>query len=73
MGYREISLNLPTDYVEEQLRKRIEKELKIRGFSYQIENKSLDARKKEQHNTGWFESESFLKKSKETNLSDLPL
>ena len=45
MGYREISLNLPTDYVEEQLRKRIEKELKIREFSYQIENKSLDARK----------------------------
>ncbi|MBW2648799.1 MAG: FAD-dependent monooxygenase, partial [Deltaproteobacteria bacterium] len=51
MGYREISLELPTDYSEEQLRKRLEKELKIREFSYQIENKSLDARKK--NNIHW--------------------
>jgi len=46
MGYREISLKLPTDYTEEQLRKEIEEELKIKEFSCQIERKSLDARKK---------------------------
>ena len=46
MGYREITLKLPTDYSEEQLRAEIGKELIIRDFTYQIENKSLDARKK---------------------------
>jgi len=46
MGYREISLKLPTDYTEEQLRKKIEKKLRINEFSCQIERKSLDARKK---------------------------
>ena len=46
MGCREISLKLPTDYTEEQLRKKIEKKLKIKEFSCQIERKSLDARKK---------------------------
>ncbi len=46
MGYREITLKLPTDYSEEQLRAEIAKELIIRDFTYQIENKSLDARKK---------------------------
>jgi hypothetical protein len=45
MKYREISLKLPTDYTDEQLKRRIAKELKIRDFSYQIENRSLDARK----------------------------
>ena len=47
MGYREITLKLPTDYTEEQLRKSIEKELRIKEFFYQIEKKSLDARKKD--------------------------
>lgn len=47
MGYREISLQLPTDYQEDELKKRIEKELDIKEFTYQIENKSLDARKKD--------------------------
>ena len=47
MGYREISLKLPTDYNEDELRKGIGKELGIQEFSYQIENKSLDARKRE--------------------------
>jgi len=60
MGYREISLNLPTDYVEEQLRKRLEKELKIREFSYQIENKSLDARKR--NNIHWLVRVGILSK-----------
>ena len=46
MGYKEISLKLPTDYTDDQLRKKIEKKLKIKEFSYQIERKSLDARKK---------------------------
>ncbi|NQU94885.1 MAG: FAD-binding protein, partial [Candidatus Omnitrophica bacterium] len=46
MGYREISLKLPTDYTEDQLRERIEKKLKIKEFSYQIERKSLDARQR---------------------------
>ena len=46
MGYKEISLKLPTDYTEDQLRKKIKEELKIKEFSYQIERKSLDARKK---------------------------
>jgi uncharacterized protein len=47
MGYREISLKLPTDYDDEFLRRSIERELGIGEFSYQIENKSLDARKKD--------------------------
>lgn len=46
MGHREISLKLPTDYTEEQLRKKIGKKLRIKEFSCQIERKSLDARKK---------------------------
>lgn len=46
MGYRELTLKLPTDYTEEQLRRRIGKELKIRNFSCTISSKSLDARKK---------------------------
>jgi uncharacterized FAD-dependent dehydrogenase len=46
MGYREISLKLPTDYSDNHLRLLIAKELELREFSYQIENKSLDARKK---------------------------
>ena len=47
MGYREISLKLPADYNEDELRKGIGKELGIQEFSCQIENKSLDARKRE--------------------------
>lgn len=46
MGYRELSLKLPTDYTEAQLRQCIGNELKIKDFSYSICNKSLDARKK---------------------------
>ena len=46
MGFREISLKLPTDYGENGLRKAISRQLKIRDFSYHIEGKSLDARKK---------------------------
>ena len=46
MGYYEITLKLPTDYVDGLLREEIEKELKISNFSFQIENKSFDARNK---------------------------
>ena len=46
MGYKEVSLRLPTDYTDEQLKEKIEKRLKIKEFSYQIERKSLDARTK---------------------------
>ncbi len=51
MGYREISLKLPTGYREANLRKKIEKKLNIREFSFQIESKSLDARNK--NNIHW--------------------
>jgi uncharacterized protein len=47
MGYREISLKLPTDYTEDQLRRRIGKVLNIGSFTYRMESKSLDARKKD--------------------------
>ena len=46
MGYREILLKLPTVYTREQLKKIIERKLKINQFSFQIQRKSLDARKK---------------------------
>jgi len=46
MGYKEIILKLPTDYSDNQLRSKIEKNLKIKEFSWQIKKKSLDARKK---------------------------
>ncbi len=43
-GVKEISIKLPTDYSEELLRNKIAKELRIKDFTYRIENKSLDAR-----------------------------
>ena len=46
MGYREISLKLPTDFTEEQLQSRIGTRLRLKRFSYRLERKSLDARKK---------------------------
>ncbi|SHO45840.1 NAD(P)/FAD-dependent oxidoreductase [Desulfopila aestuarii] len=46
MGFQEITLQLPTDYTEDLLRSAISKQLGIREFSYTIESKSLDARKK---------------------------
>jgi len=47
MGYKEILLKLPTDYTEDQLKRRIGKVLNIKTFSFQIDSKSLDARKKD--------------------------
>ncbi len=46
MGYRSLSFKLPTGYDEGLLKKKIRELLKIREFSFQIENKALDARKK---------------------------
>ncbi len=46
MGYKEIEINLPTAYNEDQLKQTISKALRISEFSYQVINKSLDARKK---------------------------
>ena len=47
MGHKTLTLNLPTDYGEDDLRGRIARELKIRDCSYQKERQSLDARKKD--------------------------
>ncbi len=46
MGYQELALKLPTDYTDEQLQRKIRKKLGIEAFTWQIERKSLDARKK---------------------------
>jgi len=46
MGYKLISLKAPTNYSDEQLHKLIEHELRIREFTFSIEGKSLDARRK---------------------------
>ena len=46
MGYRLISLKLSTDYSDSELRGLIGNQLGIREYSYTIESKSLDARRK---------------------------
>ncbi|MEZ5104324.1 MAG: NAD(P)/FAD-dependent oxidoreductase [Draconibacterium sp.] len=46
MGFKTISLKMPTDFSQEQLKNKIARELKIKDFTFQIEGKSLDARKK---------------------------
>jgi uncharacterized FAD-dependent dehydrogenase len=46
MGFKTISLKLPTDFTTELLHSKISKELRISDFTFQIENKSLDARNK---------------------------
>jgi uncharacterized FAD-dependent dehydrogenase len=46
MGYKIIELKLPTGYSENELKERIAKETGSRDFTWQIETKSLDARKK---------------------------
>ncbi len=51
MGYRQLSIKLPTDYDEVLLRKRISQKSGLKDFSYVIENKSLDARNK--NNIHW--------------------
>ncbi len=46
MGFKTLSLKLPTNFTPEQLREKIGRQLRIRDFSFQTENKSLDARRK---------------------------
>jgi uncharacterized FAD-dependent dehydrogenase len=46
LGFREITLQLPTDYSDDDLKNAVTKQLGIREFSWQLEAKSLDARKK---------------------------
>lgn len=53
-GYKEISLELPTDYTAAQLKSIIAEKLNIKDFSYQIAKQSLDARKK--NNIHWLTS-----------------
>jgi len=46
MGFKQLSLKLPTGYDESLLRKKIASKTGLKEFSYSIENKSLDARNK---------------------------
>ena len=46
MGFIEVEINLPTDYTDDHLKQSISKKLRVREFSYQVINKSLDARNK---------------------------
>lgn len=46
MGYKELELNVPTDFCEEQIRHLIEKKIGFDEFTWHIKKKSLDARKK---------------------------
>lgn len=46
MGYRQIELKAPTSYTDDWIHNAISRNLRIREFTYAIENKSLDARNK---------------------------
>ncbi|MEN8117073.1 MAG: FAD-dependent protein [Bacteroidota bacterium] len=46
MGYKTITLKLPTDYSNELLKSKISKKLRLKEFDFEMESKSLDARKK---------------------------
>ncbi|MBT4288325.1 MAG: NAD(P)-binding protein, partial [Deltaproteobacteria bacterium] len=46
MGYKSIQIKVPTEYTEEELKSLLKKQLGLKDFSFQIEKKSLDARKK---------------------------
>ncbi|MCX6304165.1 MAG: FAD-dependent monooxygenase [Bacteroidetes bacterium] len=46
MGYKIIEIKAPTGYTDADLKHTIGKELRLTDFTWQIENKSLDARKK---------------------------
>ena len=51
MGYKQIQVTLPTDYTEDQLKKAVQKSAGTTEFTFQIDKKSLDARKK--NNIHW--------------------
>ncbi|MFA5419056.1 MAG: FAD-dependent oxidoreductase, partial [Bacteroidales bacterium] len=46
MGYKSLQIKLPTLYRDEDIKKAIRKQLGAMDFSFEIEKKSLDARKK---------------------------
>ncbi len=46
MGYKTLQIKLPTGYSDDDIRQTIRKQLGSKVFSFQIEKKSLDARKK---------------------------
>lgn len=46
MGVRILELKMPAAYSEMELAFQIEKKLQVKEFTFQVENKSLDARKK---------------------------
>ncbi len=46
MGYKSLTIKMPTDYTEETLRYRIEKTISTTDFEYSIDKKSLDGRQK---------------------------
>ena len=48
MGFKIIEIKVPTGYSDAELKQRIAKELRLAEFTWQIESKSLDARKKNQ-------------------------
>jgi uncharacterized protein len=47
MGHKTINIKLPTDYSDIDIRRAIVKETKAKEYTFQIEKKSLDARKKD--------------------------
>lgn len=46
MGYKTLQIKLKTDYSDDDIRQAIGKQFGSKDFSYQVEKKSLDARKK---------------------------
>ena len=51
MGFKNVQIKLPTDYSDDDIRDAIQKQIGSMDFSFQIEKKSLDARKK--NNAFW--------------------
>ena len=47
MGYKQVEIKVPVDHTEQMIHKAIAKKLRISEFTYHIDNKSLDARKKD--------------------------
>jgi len=47
MGYKTLQLKLPADYTNEEISQAIRKKLGVKDFTFVIDKKSLDARKKE--------------------------
>jgi len=46
MGQKTVSFKLPTDFSDDDIRLKIKRELQLSEFSFQLTNKSLDARNK---------------------------